>query len=128
MFYHDERGSTYVKYSEQKRPIKLDVFVVDSPEAQEFVNLILRFIMREANKLEHIAKMPPEKFIALVERLSTMFCYAYSPTKNYNVSKFEIRGAIYFFLLEAVKTGAWPETYPIRKDTFVQFGGDYRGQ
>ncbi|NQX61822.1 hypothetical protein HQN88_23435 [Paenibacillus qinlingensis] len=72
--------------------------------------------------------MEPGKFFALIERFSTMFCYEYSPKTNRNIPKFEIRGAIYFLLLEAVKHGEWPEAYPIRKDTFVQFGGDYRGQ
>lgn len=128
MFYHDEKGSTLVKYNENKRAIKLDVFYIDSPEAREFLNLILRFIKKEANKIEHIRSMAPAKFFALVERFSTVFCYAYSPTKNHNIPKSEIRGAIYFLLLEAVQHGEWPEAYPMRKDTFVQFGGGYRGE
>ncbi|MFB6362497.1 hypothetical protein ACFCP7_00365 [Paenibacillus elgii] len=122
--YHEE-GSTFVKYAEGKRPLKLDVYFIDSPERDAYFDTIIDFVIAAANKPAHIAKMEPAKFYALIERLSTMFCRAYSPTKNHGITKAEIRGVIYFVLNNAVKSGEWPAEYVITDRTSVQYGGDY---
>lgn len=124
MFYHKE-GFTYVQYADNKRSLKLNIFFIDSKERQEHLALICRFVMSEANLPKHIAKMQPDKFFALVERLSTLFCRSYSPTTNWGITKPEIRGVVYFLLNEAIRVGEWPLYCRINKTTFVQeAGGD----
>ncbi|MGG1600959.1 hypothetical protein [Paenibacillus naphthalenovorans] len=128
MFYHDENGFTYVRYTEGKRPLKLCTYWIDSPESDAYLDTIIAFVIAAANKPVHIAKMQPVKFWQLVERLATLFCRAYSPTREKGVSKPEIRGAIYYVLNAALQAGDWPAEYVITKQTFVQYGGDYNSR
>ncbi|MDO3682163.1 hypothetical protein [Paenibacillus ehimensis] len=123
VYYED--GSTFVQYAEGKRPLKFDVYLIDSPESDAYLDTIIDFVIATANKPEHIAKMEPAKYWALIERLGTMFCRAYSPTKNHGVTKAKIRSVVYFVLDNAIKAGRWPTAYVITDKTAVQFGGDY---
>ncbi|MCM3272962.1 hypothetical protein [Paenibacillus elgii] len=123
VYYED--GSTFVQYAEGKRPLRFVVYVINSPESDTYLDTIIDFVIATANKPEHIAKMEPGKFYALIERLATMFCRAYSPTKNHGITKAEIRAVVYFVLNNAVKAGKWPAEYVITDKTAVQFGGDY---
>ena len=113
-----------VKYAEDKRPLKIATYVVDSDERAEYLDEITRFIERTANAPEHVANMTEAKFFALVERLATTVCYEYSPKTRWDVSKFEIRGIVLFVLYAGINAGEWPERYPMTDKTFVQAGGD----
>lgn len=124
MFYH-EGGYTFVRYAEDKRPLKLCVYLIDSPESDEYLGVIIDFVTITTNKPEHVAKMDPAKFWQLVERLTVMFCRAYSPMKNQGVSMPEVRGAVYFVLNAGLQAGYWPEEYATDRKTFVQYGGDF---
>jgi hypothetical protein len=117
---HDEDGYTYIKYREDKRPLKLAVYWIDSRAAGEYLALIAGFVEGTANAPTHIEKMEPDRFWALVERLATLFCREHSPTTNHGITKPEIRGAVYFILDAAIKAGHWPEQYGISDRSFVQ--------
>lgn len=125
MIYHKE-GFTYVQYAEGKRPLKLGTYFIACPESDAYLNTIIGFVTAAANKPEHIARMEPAKYWALVERLATLFCRKYSPTTNHGITKPEIRGAVYFVIQAGLQAGTWPAEYAITDKTFVQYGGDYR--
>jgi hypothetical protein len=114
---------TEVKYREDKQPLKLDIFWIGNDDDEAYVSEIIRFVEGTANKPQHIARMKPASYWALVERLATLFCKAYSPKKNHNIRKAEIRGVVYFTLNAAIAAGCttdWPEAYPTSAVTFVQ--------
>ncbi|WP_373230378.1 hypothetical protein [Cohnella sp.] len=117
----EEDGFTLITYREDKRPLKLALYVIDSFEREMTLNSVIEFIEREANAPSHIANMEPAKFWALVERISTLFCRAFSPTLNWGVTKPEIRGAVYFVINEGMRAGAWPDDYTMTQSTFVQY-------
>ncbi|MCM3497670.1 hypothetical protein M4D52_29995 [Paenibacillus lactis] len=119
---HDEEF-TIIKYADGKRPIKIEPFVIETLEDADILEHIIRFIQRESNSPHHIAKMEESKFYALVERLATMICYAYSPKANLGISKTKIRGIVLFTLQAAIAAGEWPESYKMTDTTFVQYGG-----
>lgn len=121
---HEEDGFTHVKYREDKRPLKIDVFIIDGPEHETYLQRIVKFVERESNAPQHVAKMAPEKYWPLVERLATLVCREFSPTTNWGVTKPEIRGAVLFILYAGIKAGTWPEEYEMTDKTFVQYGGE----
>lgn len=118
---------TYVQYAEGKRPLKLAPYVISDEWSASYLTRIIEFVVVNANKPKYLAQMEPAKFWALIERLATLFCRAESPTKNYGLTKAEIRGAIYFTIAGALKAGCtdeWPLEFPIDDDSFVILGGD----
>ncbi|RED57176.1 hypothetical protein [Cohnella lupini] len=123
-----EDGFTYVTYHDDKRPLKLVPFFIDGIDREIIFSRILKFIECKSNAPAHLARMEPEKWWSLVERLSTLVCREFSPTANWGVTKPEIRGVVYFVMNEGVRAGAWPETYMMTQTTFVQYcevGCDY---
>jgi hypothetical protein len=119
MFYHED-GFTFIRYNENKRPLKLAVYWIDSPEKDHHLTHMYQFVVSNVNAPVHVQKMPPEKFWALIERISTLYCKMFAPTANYGISKPEIRGAMYFFIKAAADAGDWQEYIRVGKDTFVQ--------
>lgn len=109
-----------VQYADGKRPLKIGVYVVDSEFKSDFLTEIMAFVRATANDPEHLRAMETPKLYALVERLATQFCKAYSPTRLYGITKPEIRGAVYFTLDGAIKAGKWPPYYRTTKTSFVQ--------
>jgi len=116
-----EDGFTLIEYAEDKRPLKVGVYVIDSFDRDMQLNRIVRFIEANANAPVHIAKMEPPKFYALVERLATMVCREILPTRNWGITKPEIRGAVLFVLYEAIEAGKWPVEFETNRTTFVQY-------
>lgn len=121
----NEDGYTYVTYREDKRPLKLAVYVIDDVERGAYFERIESYVKQAANAPVHLANMEQPKFYALVERLATMVCREYAPTANWGVTKPEIRGAVYYVLSAAIEVGTWPDRYVTSDKTFVQVGGDY---
>lgn len=114
---------TIVKYAEDKRPLKIEPFVIHSAQDREIVAEVIGFVERESNAPHHIAKMEESKLWALVERLSVMACRRFSPAANWGVSKQEIRGIVLFTLKAAIAAGEWPDSYKLTDATFVLNGG-----
>ncbi|MDU2239370.1 MAG: hypothetical protein E7E23_02240 [Paenibacillus sp.] len=114
---------TIVKYAEDKRPLKIEPFVIHSAQDREIVAEVIGFVERESNAPHHIAKMEEPKLWALVERLSVMACRRFSPAANWGVSKQEIRGIVLFTLKAAIAAGEWPDSYKLTDATFVLNGG-----
>lgn len=108
-----------VKYAEDKRPLKIEPFVINSAQDREIVSQVIGFIESESNAPHHLAKMEEPKLWALVERLSVMACRRFSPAANWGVSKQEIRGIVLFALRAAIAAGEWPESYKLTDTTFV---------
>lgn len=125
---HDQDGFTYVQYADDKRPLKIGVYVIDDEDRNVYLSHLIDFVESIANAPQHIAKMEPVNYWRLVERLATMFCREFSPTANWNVSKPEIRGMVCFVLAAGVHAGHWPVDYEISDETFVQYGGGYDEQ
>lgn len=119
-------GSTNVKYREDKRPLKIDAFIIDGPEREAYLQRIIKFVERESNGPQHVAKMEQANFWALVERLATITCREFSPTTNWGITKPEIRGVILFLLYAGINAGDWPTEYVTTDTTFVQYGGNQR--
>lgn len=117
-----------VRYAENKRPIKIEVFVIESDEHLEFVQQVIRFLEDRSNAPHHIAKMDDAKLFALVERMTMAICSAFSPKANCGVSKEEVRGIVLFTYQAATVAGEWPESYKLTDTTFVQRGGDKHGE
>jgi|GEM_PF-6036106 len=122
-FSQGEDGYTYVLYAEGKRPLKIAVYVLGDVEYEVLFRRMIEFIQRESNAPEHLAKMTGPKFMAFVERMATLICKEYSPTKNLGITKPEIRGAVLFVLQAGLKAGRWPDEFEMTSRTFVQFGG-----
>ncbi|MCU6709786.1 hypothetical protein M6D81_13900 [Paenibacillus sp. J5C_2022] len=118
----DTEGYTYIKYAEDKRPLKICPYFVDGIEREICLGRMVRCIEEESNGPEHIAKMTEPKFFALVERLATLTCKEFSPTKNWGVTKFEVRAIVLFVLYGGLDAGRWPDAYPMTDKTFVQDG------
>ncbi|HZG87298.1 hypothetical protein [Paenibacillus sp.] len=126
---HDQDGFTYIKYREDKRPLKLAVYYLrDDDDSESILDEIIGYVLHTVNKPKHLAKMEESKFFALIERTATMFCKAYSPSKRYNgLTKPEIRGAIYWIMLGGINAGdEWPDSFRITSETFVQRAEGYR--
>lgn len=121
---HDEQF-TIIKYAEDKRPIKIETFVIHSEDDVEILQHLIGFIRAKANAPHHIARMDESKFYALVESLSMTICGIYSPKAEWGISKFEIRAIVLFTLQAAVAAGEWPDVYPCTDTTFVQYGGGF---
>jgi isopropylmalate/homocitrate/citramalate synthase len=119
-----DEGITLITYREDKRPLKLAVYVIDSVERTVQLARVNGFVEKQANAPEHLARMEPANFWAMIERLSTLCCRVYSPTTNWGVTKPEIRAAVYFFISAAISAGSWPKEYAINEKTFVQYGGE----
>ncbi|GGG08635.1 hypothetical protein [Paenibacillus aceti] len=117
----DQHG-TIIQYAGDKRPIKIEPFVIKYEEDSEILQQVMGFVVRESNAPHHLAKMEESKFYALVERLSVMACRKFSPLRNWGVSKQEIRGIVLFVLQAGIAAGEWPTAYEIRHNTFVQDG------
>jgi len=115
-------GFTYITYREDKRPLKLAPYIIDSQAADAYLDTIIGYVIRAANKPHHLAKMEPAKFWALLERLATMFCKDYAPTRQHGLTKPEVRGAIYFVLLAGIQAGEWPVEFKTSSGTFVRYG------
>lgn len=119
-----EDGFTYVTYAEGKRPLKIAVYDV-AGDFSRYDNLfrMITEITQIANAPEHIKKMEPPNYYALVERLATMVCKSFSPTTNWGVTKPEVRGVVVFTLLAGMEAGRWPDEYPTGPSFFVQDNG-----
>lgn len=113
-----------VKYAEDKRPLKITAYYIDSEEDFHRYNSIRRFVENASNAPEHVAKMSEAKFFALVELLSTLACREFSPTTNWGVTKPAVRGIVLFVLYAGIKAGKWPTRYEMTETTFVQAAGD----
>ncbi|MBP1905499.1 hypothetical protein J2Z32_002129 [Paenibacillus turicensis] len=116
---------TVVKYADDKRPLKIEPFVLDCAEDESIFKQVDSYITRVSNAPSNLAKMDESKFYALVERLSVMVCKEFSPLRTWGVTKQGIRGIVLFILQEGIAAGEWPEYYPVSSDTFVQAGADY---
>jgi hypothetical protein len=116
---------TIVKYAEDKRPLKIEPYIVRNDGDRGVLWEILTFVEANANAPHHLAKMEESKFYALVERLSTLACRKFSPMAQWGVTKAEIRGIVLFTLKAAIAAGTWPESYEVSQETFVRFGGRY---
>lgn len=114
-------GFTYVTYREDKRPLKIAPYWIDGPESEIILSRFIKFVETTANKPEHVAKMQPDKFWALVERLSTLACREFSPTTNWGVTKPEVRGIVLFTLYGGMDNGDWPQGYTMTEGSFVQY-------
>jgi hypothetical protein len=55
-----------------------------------FFNLVFKYVGENAN-FETYLKMDDEKRKKLIERFTIMICKAYSPRKNYDISKDDVR-------------------------------------
>ncbi|ETT38568.1 hypothetical protein C169_13197 [Paenibacillus sp. FSL R5-808] len=119
---HDDRF-TIIKYAEDKRPIKIEPFVIRSVEDVDALQHIIGFIQSKANAPHHIARMDESKLYALIESLSMTICGMYSPKAEWGISKFEVRAIVLFTLQAAIATGKWPDSYKMTDTTFVQYGG-----
>ncbi len=113
---------TIVKYSEDKRPLKIEPFVLTNPGDYDAMWDVIFFVEANANAPHHLAKMGESKFYALVERLSVMVCRRFSPAATWGVSKAQIRGIVLFTLRAAIAAGVWPEAYEVTSETFVRNG------
>ncbi|RED86199.1 hypothetical protein [Cohnella phaseoli] len=116
-----EDGFTLIEYAEGKRPLKVTAYVIDCFDRDIQLSHIVKYVEAAANAPVHVAKMEPTKFYALVERLATTVCREFSPTRNWGVTKPEIRGAVLFVLYAAIKAGKWPVEYDMTDTTFVQY-------
>jgi hypothetical protein len=122
-----DKHVTIVKYAEDKRPLKIEPYIVRNEGDRGVLWEILTFVERESNAPHHLAKMEESKFYALVERLATLACRKFSPMAKWGVTKAEIRGIVLFTLRAAIAAGTWPDSYEVSRDTFVRFGG-YRDE
>lgn len=115
---------TIVKYAEDKRPLKIEPFVLECAEDKSIFKQVDSYITRVSNAPSNLAKMDESRFYALVERLSVMVCKEFSPSRNWGVTKQEIRGIVLFILQAGIAAGEWPEYYKLSTNTFVQAGAD----
>lgn len=122
-----EERVTIIKYAEDKRPIKVEPYIVRYDGDRGILWEIINFVEANANAPHHLAKMEDAKFYALVERLATLACRKFSPMTKWGVTKPEIRGIVLFTLQAAVAAGTWPETYEVTRTTFVR-NGSYTGE
>lgn len=114
-----------VRYAEDKRPIKIEVFIIESDEHLDFVQRVIRFLEGKSNSPHHIAKMDDSKLFALIERMTMTICGTFSPKADWGVSKQEVRGIVLFTYQAAVAAGDWPKSYKITDTTYVQCGGGF---
>ncbi|MNJ63086.1 hypothetical protein D3C77_589590 [compost metagenome] len=115
---------TLVKYAEDKRPLKIEPFIINYEQDIRILQQMFTFIIREANEPNHLCKMEVSKYYALIERLAIKACKEFSPKQNWGLTKPEIRGIVLFTLQEAIAAGEWPDEYTITESTFVR-EGDY---
>lgn len=117
-----DENVTIVKYAEDKRPLKIEPFIINYEQDLRIVQQMIAFIMRESNEPEHVGNMEVSKYYALIERLAIKACKEFSPKQNWGVTKQEIRGIVLFTLQEAIAADRWPDEYKTTAATFVQEG------
>ncbi|KQN97592.1 hypothetical protein [Paenibacillus sp. Leaf72] len=121
----NEEGYTLINYAEGKRPLKIVTYHINDEVYDGYFSEIVRFVQAEANAPSHVIQMEESKFFALAERLATVFCKAYAPTRNAGITKPEIRAAILFVLYAGIEAGHYSDKFTMTNTTLVRLGGDY---
>lgn len=83
-----------IKYADNKRPLKFRKFRVNE-ETEPLWDLVQEYVDTTVYA-PTLAKMEPPEMYKLLELTAIRFCKAYSPTRDYGISKSEIRIAILY--------------------------------
>lgn len=76
-----------------KRPLKFEPFIIDSPEKHFLFSTVDAFVCREMT-LDTWMSLDDVKKCKLLEKIAIMFCKEEAPTREYGVTKAEIRDGI----------------------------------
>ncbi|MFD0675289.1 MULTISPECIES: hypothetical protein [unclassified Paenibacillus] len=79
------------------RPLKFRTYVIDSEDKEWFLDVIYEFVIANVN-IDTAEKMDHAHYYRLVEKMAILLCKAESPTKNYGITKPEIRWAITYWI------------------------------
>lgn len=76
-----------------KRTLRFEPYVIDSYVREDFLSVIYGHVERNV-VMSTAVKMEGARLYRLIEKTAISICKAYSPTKNYGITKAEIRAAI----------------------------------